>query len=99
MVVCAAGVEKCIEYLRKNAPYLRYREALEQGYPIATGVIEGACRYVVEDRMGVTGARWGLVGAEAVLKLRGVWVNGEWEAYWAFHEAREKERNHGQTAA
>jgi len=92
-------VEKFIEYLRKNAPYLRYREALEQGYPIATGVIEGACRYVVEDRMGVTGARWGLVGAEAVLKLRAVWVNGEWEAYWAFHEAREKERNHGQTAA
>ena len=41
-------VEKCTQYLRKNARYLRYREALSQGYPIATGVIEGACRYVVQ---------------------------------------------------
>jgi hypothetical protein len=92
-------VEKCTEYLRKNARYLRYREALSQGYPIATGVIEGACRYVVQDRMGLTGARWGLTGAEAVLRLRAVWVNGEWEAYWVFHEAREKERNHAKKVA
>lgn len=92
-------VDKCVEYLRKNASYLRYREALAQGYPIATGVIEGACRYLVQDRMGLTGARWGLAGAEAVLRLRAVWVNGEWEAYWTFHEAQERLRKQGKNAA
>ena len=54
----------------KYAPYLHYDRYLAAGYPIATGVIEGACRYLVRDRMELTGARWRLVGAEAVLKLR-----------------------------
>jgi hypothetical protein len=40
----------------------------EKGYPIATGVIEGACRYLVKDRMDITGARWGLKGAEFIIR-------------------------------
>ena len=52
------------------------------GWPIATGVIEGACRYLVKDRIAITGARWSLPGAEAVLLLRAVIINGDFDAYW-----------------
>ena len=57
-------------YLLNKKPYLDYPTALAHGWPIATGVIEGACRHLVKDRMDITGARWGLAGAEAILKLR-----------------------------
>ena len=73
---------------------MNYVEALDDGLPIATGVIEGACRYVVKDRMDRTGARWSLTGAEAVLRLRAVRASGDFDAYWEFHLAREHERNH-----
>ena len=62
-------------------------------------MIEGACRYLVRDRMELTGARWRLVGAEAVLKLRALRASGDFDAYWDFHEAREDERNHAQRYA
>jgi hypothetical protein len=62
--------------------------------PIATGVIEGACRHLVKDRMDLTGARWRLHSAEAVLKLRALCSNHDFEAYWSFHKAQELERNH-----
>ena len=64
-----------------------------------TGVVEGACRPLVRDRMELTGARWRLVGAEAVLKLRALRASGDFDAYWHFHEAREYERNHAQRYA
>ena len=89
-------VDKCADYLVKYAPYLHYDRYLAAGYPIATGVIEGACRHLVRDRMELTGARWRLVGAEAVLKLRALRASGDFDAYWDFHEAREYERNHAQ---
>jgi hypothetical protein len=92
-------VDTCADYLRKYAPYLHYDRYLAAGYPIATGVIEGACRYLVRDRMELTGARWRLVGAEAVLKLRALRASGDFDAYWDFHEAREYERNHAQRYA
>ena len=87
-------VDTCADYLQKYAPYLDYDRYLAAGYPIATGVVEGACRYLVRDRMELTGARWRLVGAEAVLKLRALHASGDFDAYWTFHEAREYERNH-----
>jgi len=92
-------VDTCADYLLKYAPYLHYDRYLAAGYPIATGVIEGACRYLVRDRMELTGARWRLVGAEAVLKLRALRASGDFDAYWNFHEAREYERNHAQRYA
>ncbi len=82
-------VDTCADYLLKYAPYLHYDRYLAAGYPIATGVIEGACRHLVRDRMELTGARWRLVGAEAVLKLRALRASGDFDAYWDFHEARE----------
>lgn len=68
--------------------------AIHRGFPIATGVIEGACRYLVKDRMDITGARWGLDSAEAVLRLRALRASGDFDAYWSFHEKCENERNH-----
>ena len=67
---------------------------LEQGIPIATGVIEGACRYLVKDRMDITGARWSFSGAEAILKRRSLRASGDFDDYWKFHEYQEFYRNH-----
>lgn len=88
------AADDCADYLLKYAPYLRYDEYLAAGLPIATGVIEGACRHLVKDRMALTGARWRLDGAEAVLRLRALRTSGDFDEYWHFHEAREYERNH-----
>jgi len=87
-------VDECADYLLHYSPYLKYDEALAAGLPIATGVIEGACRHLVEDRMNVTGARWSLKGGEAVLRLRALRSSGDFDDYWKFHEIREYERNH-----
>lgn len=87
-------VDKCADYLLKYRPYLHYDEYLSEGFPIATGVIEGACRHLVKDRMELTGARWRLAGAEAVLRLRALRSSGDFEDYWRFHEAQEYLRNH-----
>ncbi len=62
--------------------------------PIATGVIEGDCRHLIKDRMDITGARWSLEGAEAVLKLRSLKSSGDFDDYWKFYEQREFKRNH-----
>jgi hypothetical protein len=88
------AADKCAAYLLKYAKYMRYADYLDQGFPIATGVIEGGCRYLVKDRMDITGARWGLAGAEAVLRLRALRSSRDFDEYWAFHEACEYERNH-----
>jgi hypothetical protein len=89
-----AGAEECARYLDNKRGYLDYAAALAKGWPIATGIIEGACRHIVKDRMDITGARWSLQGAEAILKLRTLIANGDFEAYWHFHLRREHERVH-----
>jgi hypothetical protein len=81
-------------YLLAKKPYLDYPTALRNGWPIATGVIEGACRHLVKDRMDITGARWGLPGAEAILKLRALISNGDFDQYWTWHLAQEQQRVH-----
>jgi hypothetical protein len=94
-----AAVEKTAAYLQAKAPYLDYPAALAAGWPIATGVIEGACRYLVKDRMDITGARWGVETAEAVLQLRVLLANGDFEDYWPWHLDREHERNYPRSYA
>lgn len=89
-----AGADTCATYLINKEPYLDYPTALHNGWPIATGVIEGACRHLVKDRMDITGARWGLPGAEAVLKLRALRSNGDFDAYWRYHLEQERRRVH-----
>jgi len=58
-----APIDKCADYLLKNRDYLHYDQYLAAGYPIASGVIEGACHHIVKDRMEISGARWRLNGA------------------------------------
>jgi len=88
------GADTCATYLTNKHAYLDYPTALAQGWPIATGVIEGACRHLVKDRMDLTGARWGLPGAEAVLKLRALRSNHDFDEYWSYHLAQERQRVH-----
>lgn len=89
-----ATVHDTADYLQAYAPYMHYRHAIAEGLPVATGVIEGACRYLVKDRMDRGGARWTLKGAEAVLRLRALRASGDFDAYWAFHLREELRRNH-----
>jgi hypothetical protein len=89
------GADACAGYLTAKKEHLDYAAALAKGWPIATGVIEGACRHLVKDRMDITGARWGLDGAEAILKLRALISNGDFQRYWRYHLRREHERIHG----
>ena len=76
-------------YLQNNAHRMRYDEYLAAGYPIASGVIEGACRHVIKDRMERSGMRWTLSGAQSMLTLRCIYLNGDWEAYMKFHITKE----------
>jgi len=87
-----SGADACTRYLGNKREFLRYDQALNAGWPIATGVIEGACRHLIADRLNLGGARWGLDGAEAILTLRAVISNGDFAEYWRFHLAREHQR-------
>jgi len=88
------AVDTCARYLLKNKTRLNYAKALAHGWPIATGVIEGACRYLVKDRLEITGARWSLKGAEAILKLRALHASGDLSDYFTFHRRQERRRNY-----
>ncbi len=90
----ARPVERAARYLVNHTRLLHYDRALADGLPIATGVIEGACRHLVKDRMGRTGARWSAMGAEAILRLRALRASGDFDDYWSFHLAKEHERTH-----
>ena len=81
-------------YLTNKAPYLDYPTALAKGWPIATGVIEGACRHLVKDRLERGGARWGLESAEAILTLRATVTNGDFNDYWRHHQQQQHHRTY-----
>jgi hypothetical protein len=84
-------LRKLCNFLEKNLPRMRYDQYLAAGYPIATGVIEGACRHVVKDRMERAGMRWTVAGAQAMLDLRTTYLNGQWEQYQRHRIERERE--------
>src|SRR6185437_853620 len=87
-------IARTLSYLENKQPFMDYPAALAAGWPIATGVIEGACRHLVQDRMGITGARWGLEGAQAMLWHRAIAASGDTAAYWDWHIQQEHQRNH-----
>ena len=89
-----AGMDKAVTYLTNNHKHMRYDKALANGWPIATGMIEGACRFVIEDRFGITGARWSPDGAETILKIRAVVVNGDLDAYMSYYKERYRSERH-----
>ena len=69
---------------------MKYDEYLAKGYPVGSGVIEGACRSFVKDRMELAGMRWSEAGAEAMLELRSIKVNNKWDDFWKYFTAKEK---------
>jgi hypothetical protein len=85
-------MQEVIGYFDRNRRRMRYDEYLAAGYPIGSGVIEGACRHLVKDRMERAGMRWHPDGAQAMLDLRATDLNGEWEAFWGYHLEREDDR-------
>jgi hypothetical protein len=89
-----SGADEAAAYLTRKAPYLNYATALASGWQIATGIIEGAARFLIKDRMDITGARWSTPGAQAVLRLRAVIANGDFDEYWQWHQQQELRRNH-----
>jgi hypothetical protein len=89
-----APVAQGVNSLRKYADCLHDDAYLAAGFPMATGVSEGACRPLVKDRMALTGARWSVEGADAGLRLRSRWVSGDCEAYWRLHLEQASQRNH-----
>jgi hypothetical protein len=89
-------VESAITYYKNNREHMRYDEYLAAGYPIASGVAEGACKHLVKDRMERAGMRWEIEGAQAMLSLRAVYLNGLWDQFIAYRIDREQARLYGQ---
>jgi hypothetical protein len=87
-------MDRAVTYLENNHKHMRYDKALASGWPIATGMIEGSCRFVIEDRFGITGARWSPDGAEVILKLRAVVVNGDLNDYMNYYKERYRSEHH-----
>jgi hypothetical protein len=76
-------VEECLAYFAARCEYMKYDEYLAAGYPIGSGVVEGACRHLVKDRMEQAGMRWRIAGAQAILSLRAIYLNDDWDAFHA----------------
>ena len=88
------GMDRAVTCLTNNQQHMKYDKALANGWPIATGMIEGACRFVIEDRFGITGARWSPDGADTILKLRAVVVNGDLDDYMRYYKERYRSEHH-----
>jgi len=85
-------LEEHLAYFENNRDRMKYDEYLEQGFPIGSGVVEGACRNLVKDRMERTGMRWRTSGAQAILDLRAVYLNGDWNTFHKYLIRREQKR-------
>jgi hypothetical protein len=90
-------VESVITYYENNRDHMRYDEYLSAGYPIASGVIEGACHHFVKDRMEGAGMRWELEGAQSMLSLRAIYLNDQWDDFIAYRIAQEQQSLYGET--
>jgi hypothetical protein len=84
-----------VGYYRRNSPYMHYDQYLKNGWPIGTGVVEGACGHLVKDRMEQSGMRWTKQGAQSLLDLRAVRINDDWDVYQRFHRQRQHQRLYG----
>ena len=82
------------KYLYRNRTRMRYDEYLSQGWPIASGPVEGACKNLIKDRMERSGMRWTEQMAEAIVQLRAVYLSGDFDRYWSFHIDKDQQRLH-----
>ena len=87
-----ATLTKLCAYLENNLERMRYDDYLAKGYPIASGVIEGACRHLVKDRMERAGMHWTRAGAQAMLDVRSIHINGDWDQYQKYRIECETKR-------
>jgi hypothetical protein len=92
-------VASALEYLGNNKAHMRYDEYLAAGYPIGSGVAEGACRHLVKDRMEQTGMRWTVEGAQAMLHVRALYLNDQWEEFHEHRVEQEQARRYTRPAA
>ena len=90
----AEDLARICGYLEKNSDRMRYDEYLRRGYPIASGVIEGACRHLVKDRMERSGMRWTLEGARSMLHVRATFQSDHWRTFLDHRIKREGQLNH-----
>jgi hypothetical protein len=90
-----AVLKKVIRYLNNNRDYMHYQDYLTKGYPIGTGVIEGACRHLIKDRFERAGMRWSKKGAQVMLDLRAVYLNGDWEDFQRFRRRKVHQKRYG----
>lgn len=81
-------------YLYSNRDRMRYDTYLANGWPIASGTVEGACKNLVRDRMERSGMRWTEPGAQAMLQLRATYLSGDLDAYWDWHTTQAHQRLH-----
>ena len=88
-------VSAAITYFENNQDHMRYDEYLAAGYPIGSGVAEGACRHLVKDRLELTGMRWERKGAQSMLHLRAIYLNGEWDAFVNYRIEKEQAALYG----
>lgn len=80
-------------YWDRNGHRMRYHRYRRMGLPIGTGMVEGGgCRHLVRDRMERSGMRWSIVGAQAMLHVRGVYLSSHWESFWEWYKKREAKR-------
>jgi hypothetical protein len=82
-------------YFERNLPYMDYPTYLAKGWPIASGVIEGACRHFVKDRCELSGMRWSQTGAEGLLRMRAIAENDDWSDYHAYLRKQRHQRLYG----
>ena len=81
-------------YLYRNRGRMHYDQYLAQGLPIASGPVEGACKNLIKDRMERSGMRWTEAMAEAIVKLRAIYLSGDLDQYWPFHIQKDQQRIH-----
>jgi hypothetical protein len=89
-----ARIEQYVNYFAERCDYMKYDEYLTAGYPIGSGVVEGACRHLVKDRMERTGMRWRIDGAQAILSLRAIYLNDNWDTFHADRIQAEQKKIH-----
>jgi hypothetical protein len=88
-------LNQVIGYLERNRKHMRYEICLAKGYPIGSGVIEGACRNLINDRLELTGMSWTIRGAESMMRLRAVHINNDWDLFWRYRRKSERRRLYG----
>ncbi len=89
-------IDQVIGYLERNRKHMRYEICLAQGYPIGSGVIEGACRNLINDRLELMGGMsWMPQAAESIMRLRAIHINHDWESFWKHRRQHERRRLYG----